>query len=104
MVTGTLRGILWLLSGLAVAWLLLGLVLLPTMGGMMGGTMGDDGTMGPGMMNGGMMNGGTMEMGGMGMGSMTAMMGMMGAALIALLGLAGIFVYLVVDSFRRRSS
>lgn len=78
-------------------WLLLGLFLLPGMGRMMGeGSM-----MSGGMMNGGMMNGGMMQGGMMGMGTM---MILMLVQLIAMLGLVGIFIYLVVDSLRGRSS
>lgn len=89
MVTGTLRVVLWVLGGVAVAWLVLALAMLPAMGRMMG-----EG----GMMHGGMMGGGMM----MGMGSMMAMMGMMAAQFVGMLGLAGIFIYLVVDSLRSR--
>jgi hypothetical protein len=91
MVTGTLRGVLWVLSTLAVVWLVSGLFMLPAMGRMMG----EGGMMGGGMMNGGMRGG---------MGSMMGMMVTMGAQFLAMLGLVGVFVYLVVDSFRKRSS
>lgn len=90
MVSGPLRAVLWVLGGLSVVWLLSGLAMLPAMGRMMGG--------------GGMMRGGMMEGGMMGMGGMAAMMGMMVAQFVAMLGLVGIFVYLVVDSARRRRS
>jgi uncharacterized membrane protein len=90
MVTGTLRLVLWVLGGVAVVWLVLALAMLPAMGRMMG--------------EGGMMMGGTMNGGMMGMGSMMTMMGMMAAQFVGMLGLVGIFVYLVVDSFRRRPS
>lgn len=85
MVSGTLRVVLWILGGLAVLWLILGLAMLPTMGRMMGMD---------GMMDGGMM--------GMAMGSMMTMMGLMAAQFLAMLGLVGIFAYLLVDSVRNR--
>jgi uncharacterized membrane protein len=89
MVTGTLRAVLWFLGSLGVLWLLLGIFLLPSMGRMMGG----GGMMGSDMMP---MMGGMMGMG--------TMMILMVVQLIAMLGLVGIFIYLVVDSLRRRSS
>lgn len=89
MVTGTLRAALWLMGGLGVLWLLLGIFLLPGMGQMMGG--------------GGMMESETMPMMG-GMMGMGTMMVLMVVQLIAMLGLVGIFIYLVIDSLRRRSS
>ena len=92
MVTGTLRTVLWFLGGLGLLWLLLGLFLLPGMSRMMG-----EGS----MMSGGMMNGGMMQGGMMGMGTM---MILMLVQFIAMLGLVGIFIYLVVDSLRGRSS
>ncbi|MGH7458148.1 MAG: hypothetical protein ACREKN_03555 [Longimicrobiaceae bacterium] len=100
MVTGPLRVVLWILGGLGVLWLLLGLATIPVMGRMMANG---------GMMNGGMMgDGGMMQdgmMGGMtGMGGMMTMMGMMIVQFIAMLGLTGVFVYLVVDSLRNRPS
>lgn len=89
MVTGTLRAVLWFLGSLGALWLLLGIFLLPSMGGMMGG--------------GGMMESDGMPMMG-GMMGMGTMMALMVIQLIAMLGLVGIFIYLVVDSFRRRSA
>lgn len=86
MVTGTLRAVLWVLGTLAVVWLVSGLFMLPTMGRMMS----EEGMMGGGMMGG--------------MGSMMGMMVTMGAQLLAMLGLVGVFVYLVVDSLRKRPS
>lgn len=80
MVNGTLRLVLWVLGGLAVLWLVFGLAMLPTMSRMMGGEA----------MSGGMMVG------------MGAMMGMMVTQFVAMLGLVGVFVYLVVDTLRRR--
>lgn len=96
MVTGTLRAVLWFLGSLGVLWLLLGILLLPGMGQMM---MGGSGMMG----GGGMMGSDTMPMGG-GMMAMGAMMTLMVVQFVAMLGLAGIFVYLVVDTLRGRSS
>ena len=83
MVGGPLRVALWILSSLAVLWLVLTLAMLPAMGRMMSGGMMEGGMMGAGMMQGGMM-------------------GMMAIQGIVLLGLIGIFFYLVVDSLRSR--
>lgn len=101
MVTGILRTVLWVLGGFASLWLLLGLVSLVAMfatGGMMQGAGmgmgGMDGPQGTGMGMGGAW--------GTGLAWMIAMMGMMASALIALLGLVGVFVYLVVDTRRKR--
>lgn len=95
MVRGPLRIVLWTLSSLAVLWLLLALTMLPAMGRMMSGGM-----MGAGMSGeGGMTNGMVCCAGGM-----PAMMGMMTIQGVMLLGLAGIFIYLVVDSLRSRRS
>lgn len=100
MVTGPLRGVLWVLGGLAAVWLLLGLLSLPLMGRMMGG----------GMMSGGMADGGMMDGGMMGPGMGSGMMGMfpmmlaMGAGVLALLGLVRVFIYFAVDASRRRSA
>lgn len=87
MVKGPLRTVLWMLGGLGMIWLVLWLLGLSAMGGMMG----EDGMMGGGMPGGGMMDGG-----------MTAMMGAMLVQTFGMLGLAGIFVYLVVDTLRGR--
>lgn len=84
MVMGPLRGVLWVLGGLAAVWLLLGLLSLPLMDRMMEG-----GIMGP-VMESGMM-------------SMVPMMLAMGAGVLALLGLVGVFIYLIADAFRCRS-
>lgn len=92
MVRGPLRVVLWVLSSFAVLWLILTLAMLPGMGGMMSGGM-----MGEGAMEGGMMGGGSMMGGGM-----MGMMGMMAIQGIVLLGLVGIFIYLVVDSLRSK--
>lgn len=88
MVTGPLRVVLWVLGSIAVLWLVLGLMSLGGMVGMMGG---DCPTMGPGSATG--------TMGGL---QMTSMMGAMGLQVVGMLGLVGIFIYLVVDSLRRR--
>lgn len=77
MVTGKLRTVLWILGSLATLWLVLGLLSLPAMGGMMQG-------------------------GGMEMGGMMLMMAMGAAALIVLLGMVGVFLYLLVDARRSR--
>ena len=91
MVTGTLRAVLWILGSLAVAWLVLGLAVLPSMAGMMG----EGGMMRGGMMEDGIMGGGMACCGG-------GMMGMMALQTIAMLGLVGVFVYLVADALRSR--
>jgi hypothetical protein len=93
-VAGFLRGVLWLLGGIAVLWLVLGLAMLPAMGRMMDGGMMQGGMMGPGMMQRGM-DGGMICCGG-------GMMGIMALQTIAMLGLVGVFIYLVIDSIRRR--
>ena len=96
MVTGTLRTVLWVLGALAMLWLVLALVSLPSMARMM-----ETG----GMMNGGMMQGGMMDEGAMQAGMMGGMMGMMGmmiAQVLAMLGLVGVFIYLVTDALRSR--
>ncbi|HET7275860.1 MAG TPA: hypothetical protein VFI91_11900 [Longimicrobiaceae bacterium] len=90
--TGTLRFVLWVLGGLAILWLLFGLAMLLGMGSMMNGEMSQGG------MAGGDMMGGCMMMGN----AMMGMMGLMAAQVIAMAGLAGIFIYLVVDSVRNR--
>lgn len=79
MVKGPLRTVLWVLGAIGVLWVLFWLLALPSMGDMMQG--------------GGMMAGG---MGG-GLGMMS-MMGAMTLQFLGMLGLAGIFVYLVVDT------
>lgn len=89
MVTGTLRTVLWILGSLAVIWLVLGLAALPSMARMMGAG---------GMMEGGMMPGGMMCCGG----GMMGMMAMMAVQTIVMLGLVGVFVYLVADTLRGR--
>lgn len=98
MVTGRLRTVLWVLGSLASLWLLLclaGLVAMSTTGEMMQGMGmgGMDGPQGMGMGTDGP---------GMGWAWMVPMMGAMAGALIALLGLVGIFIYLIVDTLRDR--
>lgn len=95
MVTGTLRTVLWVLGGIAVAWLLTCLAMLPAMSHMMGSGMMEG--MHEGATGGGMM-------GDMGMGSMMTMMAMMAVQFVVMLALAGVFVYLVLDSLRGRRS
>lgn len=90
--TGPLRTFLWVLGGLGVAWLVLGLTILPAMGGMMGG----------GMRGGGMMGDGATASSMSSMLGMGRMMALMLIQLVAMLGLVVLFVYLVVDSIRRR--
>ena len=97
MVTGTLRVVLWVLGGIAVAWLLACLAMIPAMGRVMGGGMMQGSDMQGGAMGGGMMAG-------MGMGSMMTMMAMMAAQFLVMLALAGVFAYLVLDSLRARRS
>lgn len=92
MVTGTLRTVLWVLGGLAVVWAVACLAMLLSMGRMMDG----------GMMGGGGMQGPMVGEGMMGMGGMMSMMTMMAAQVLAMLGLLGVFIYLVVDTMRRR--
>ena len=89
MVTGPLRVVLWVLGGAGVLWALFRLGMLFGMGGRSttgGGTMHDG--MGYGMTDG-------MQGWGGGMG-----WGIMSLQTIAMLGLVGIFIYLVVDSVR----
>ncbi len=103
MVSGPLRVVLWILGSVGILWLVLWLIALPGMvdmmgqGGMMGGRMGDGGA-GAGGPMGGWMDG---WMGGTGM---VAMAGGVLLQLVGMLGLAGIFVYLVIDSLRGRPS
>ena len=99
MVTGPLRTVLWILGGLAVIWLIAALAMLPSMGRMMSP---EGGMMGGGMMQGEMMGEGMMGRGMMG--GMMSMMAMMAAQFLAMLGLVAIFVYLIVDSLRKRRS
>jgi uncharacterized membrane protein len=92
MVTGPLRAVLWLLGALAAVWMLLSALALPLMGRMMDGGMMTGGMGGAGP--GGPMMGGMM--------TMPLMMVAMGAGFLALLGLVGVFVYLIVDSLRQQ--
>lgn len=83
MARGMLRTVLWILGGAAALWLALGLWMMPGMSRMMRAGA---------MMDGPMMGGG----------GMMAMMVMMAAQWLAMLGLAGIFLYLIVDALRER--
>ena len=97
MVTGALRLVLWILGSLGVLWLLAGIASLPAMWQMMG----EQGLMGGPMMQDGATGGGMMPMMG---GGMMAMMLAMVAQFLAMVGLVGVFIYLVVDSLRHRSA
>jgi uncharacterized membrane protein len=85
-----LRTALWVLSSLAVFWTIIALIGLAVMGATMSGGM-----MRPGGM-GGMMNG---TMGG---GMMMGMMFHMALTWIVMIGLVGVFIYLVVTARRAR--
>lgn len=94
MVSGPMRTILWALGAVGMAWVIVWLIALGTMGSMMWG---------PGMMGGGRPGVGTAS--GAMVGGATALAG--GGTLLQLVGmvgLAGIFVYLVVDTLRDRSA
>ena len=81
-----LRTALWILSSLAVLWTVLAVIGLVGMGAMMhGGMMGarEPGGMADGMMGGGMMIG---------------MMLHMGLTWIVMLGLVGVFIYLIITA------
>ena len=87
-----LRTALWMLSSLAVLWTALAIIGLVGMGAMMhGGMMGAQAPGGTtdGMMGGGMMGG---------------MMLYMGLTWIVMLGLVGVFIYLIVTAGRRANS
>jgi uncharacterized membrane protein len=87
-----LRTALWVLSSLAVLWTALAVIGLVGMGAMMhGGMMGAQAPGGTtdGMMGGGMMGG---------------MMLYMGLTWIVMLGLVGVFIYLIVTAGRRANS
>lgn len=99
MVKGPLRGVLWLLGGLGVLWIVLVLSTTLGMGGMAGEGMPGGMGMGGDPGEAGMMGGGSMA----GM-AMAAMWGVMLAQTVGMLGLAGVFVYLVVDSLRGTGS
>lgn len=95
MVTGPLRVVLWILGSLGMLWLVLWLVSIAIMDGAVGGWMAGNGMAG----GAGMMNGGGMVMDG----AFVSMMGAMFAQFVGMIGLAGIFVYLLVDTARGRS-
>lgn len=83
--TKGLRLTLWILSSLAVLWTVIALVGFVAMGGMMG----DSGMMG-GMHQGGMMGGAWMP----------GMMLHMTLTWLVMLGLVGVFIYLIVTARR----
>jgi len=87
-----LRIALWVLSSLAVLWTALAVIGLVGMGAMMHGGM--MGARGPG---------GTMD-GMMGGGMMIGMMLHMGLTWIVMLGLVGVFIYLIVTVGRHADS
>jgi len=80
-----LRVTLWVLSSIAVLWTALTVAGLVRMGTMMGG---------------GMMRGGTSDMGTMGGPMMAGMILYCALTVIVMLGLDGVFVYLIVTSRR----
>ncbi|MBA3346039.1 MAG: hypothetical protein H0T44_12235 [Gemmatimonadales bacterium] len=101
--TKGLRTALWVLSSLAVLWTLLALIGWFSMGGMMGReTMGDSGMMG--MMGGDSTRAAGRGMGGMMMGGkmMGGMMLHMALTWLVMLGLDGVFVYLLASWGRSR--
>lgn len=98
MVRGPLRAVLWALGAVGMAWVIIWAIALGTMGGMMGaGPMGGPGTMGPAPAGGAAMS---PSMGG---GAIALAGGGMLLQLVGMTGLAGIFVYLIVDTLRGRS-
>jgi uncharacterized membrane protein len=87
-----LRTALWILSSLAVLWTSLAVIGLVGMGAMM-----PDGMMGarePGGMTGGMMSGGMMG----------GMMLYMGLTWLVMLGLVGVFIYVIITAGRHAHS
>jgi hypothetical protein len=89
-VTKGLRPMLWILSSLAVLWIVIALIGFFSMGGMMGST--------GGMHGGGMMSG--MQGSGMAAGWVAGMVLELTLTWAVMLGLAGIFVYLVLTARR----
>ena len=87
-----LRTALWVLSSLAVLWTALAVIGLVGMGAMMHGGM--MGTQEPGGTTDGMMGGGMMG----------GMMLYMGLTWIVMLGLVGVFIYLIVTAGRHTNS
>jgi uncharacterized membrane protein len=87
-----LRTALWMLSSLAVLWTALAVIGLLGMGAMMHGGM--MGTQEPGGTTDGMMGGGMMG----------GMMLYMGLTWIIMLGLVGVFIYLIVTAGRHADS
>lgn len=99
MVSGRLRIVLWILGSLGVLWAAFWIYAFTSMSMGGGGMMGGDG-----MMRGGMMQNGApaREMtGGMSMRA-GAMIGGMVTQTLGMLGLIGIFIYLVADTIRNR--
>jgi uncharacterized membrane protein len=86
-----LRTALWVLSSLAVLWTALAIIGLVGMGAMMHGGMMS--ARGPGGTMDGMMGGG-----------MIGMMLHMGLTWIVMLGLVGVFIYLIVTARRHADS
>ncbi len=99
--TPGLRRALWVLSSLAMLWTILALIGHSTMGGMMGGMMGMGTMGGQGMMGGDRTMGAHHGMGGM---MMSGMMLHMGLTWLVMLGLDGLFVYLVASGRRGRQA
>ncbi len=94
-----LRRALGVLSSLAVLWTVLALIGYFTMGGMMGGMMGMGTMGGQGMMRGDSTMSAHHGMGGMMMGGMVLDMGL---TWLVMLGLDGVFVYLLASGRRAR--
>jgi hypothetical protein len=98
--TKGLRLTLWILSSLAVLWTVITLVGFVAMGGMMGGGRMRDSTMMGGMMGDSGMMGGMHQGGMMGGGWMVGMMLHVTLTWLVMLGLVGVFVYLIVTARR----
>jgi hypothetical protein len=104
--TKGLRLTLWILSSLAVLWTVITLVGFLAMGGMgggcamMSGGMMRDSTMMGGMMGNSGMMGGMHQGGMMGGGWMAGMMLHMTLTWLVMLGLVGVFVYLILSARR----
>jgi hypothetical protein len=98
--TKGLRLTLWILSSLAVLWTVITLVGFVAMGGMMSGGRMRDSTMMGGMMGDSGMMGGMHQGGMMGGGWMVGMMLHVTLTWLVMLGLVGVFVYLIVTARR----
>lgn len=94
MVSGPMRIVLWILGSLGVLWALFWLFAFTAMSTGGGGTMGGEGMMRNGAGPEGMMGEMSMQAG--------AMMGGMVTQTLGMLGLIGIFIYLVADTVRNR--